>query len=68
MVSKIYKCDQCPRRTTDPFYISGKVLCTVCAEEFSPNIVSSREIANYRRYTRSVWIDKGFGREKRPER
>lgn len=46
-MSKVFQCETCVRRTTEPFIIDGMTLCTICAEKVDPASVSWREKRNY---------------------
>ena len=49
-MSQVFTCG-CGRKTTQPFIISGKRMCTICAEDEAPDIVSKRE-------RKAVWDDR----------
>lgn len=51
-MGKVYTCG-CGMRTTEPFYIGGVMMCTLCAEEASPHIVTSRAAMNWREFQRA---------------
>lgn len=38
-------------RTTEPFYIGGRLLCTICAEAENPRVVNRRAVANWREFS-----------------
>lgn len=57
----------CGTRTTAPFHINGRYMCTLCAEEFFPGIVSSRArkdwgdfIATKPKFRRRTDLDRYF--------
>ena len=47
-MSQVFTCG-CGRKTTQPFSVSGKLVCVVCAEDELPSAVDSREKFNKRR-------------------
>jgi hypothetical protein len=49
-VAKVFTCE-CGMRTTEPFYIGGRLLCTLCAESENPRLVNKRAVANWREFT-----------------
>jgi len=49
-MAKVFTCS-CGMRTTEPFYIGGEFLCTLCAEEKNPRLVQTRAVANWREFT-----------------
>jgi len=58
-MSVVFTCE-CGRRTTEPFVIGQKKLCVICAEEFFPHVVESRERYNRRRYGSKLSHSPGF--------
>lgn len=51
-MAKVFSCE-CGQRTTEPFMVNGRLMCTLCAEEFSPHLVSRRAAANWKEFTRT---------------
>lgn len=49
-MAKVYTCD-CGMKTTEPYLIAGRLLCTMCAEEENPHIVNRRAAANWKEFT-----------------
>ena len=49
-MAKVFTCE-CGMRTTEPFCIAGRWLCTICAESEKPSIVSRRAAANWKDFT-----------------
>lgn len=48
-MSRVFTCG-CGRKTTDPFIVDGRQVCVICAEFEQPEVVTSRERTNWKRY------------------
>lgn len=49
-MAKVFNCS-CGTKTTEPFYIMGRLLCTLCAETENPRIVNHRAKESWRAFT-----------------
>jgi hypothetical protein len=51
-MKKPFTCE-CGTRTTAPFLINGRHMCTLCAEEFHPGVVSKRASRDWNDFVNS---------------
>lgn len=49
-MAKVFTCS-CGTKTTEPFMITGRLLCTLCAESENPHLVNKRTRENWREFT-----------------
>jgi hypothetical protein len=50
-MSKVYRCEECGLRTTEPFVIKDQTLCAICADRVDPKVVDQREAEFVRKYS-----------------